>query len=376
MIVLHILEATLGGTRRYIENIAAVSDPALIQSGLVYTTNRSDEQFPKTLEYCRTQNWDLFEVDMVRAMRPIQDFQAVLNIRKVIQSFKPDIVHCHSSKGGGLGRLAVRTLSGKRPLSLYTPNALAVYPYARMLERFLAPLTDLYVAASESEKREIEQTCRVNAEKITIVSPGIEIDQYYPADKHEARKRLNLDPNLSLIVGVGRLSAQKDPIAFVRIIKEIVKENPGLKAMWVGEGELRKAVEEEIRVHQLTNTIQITGWQLDVRPYITAADLVLIPSVYEGCPYTVVETSALGRPVVGSRVSGIVDVVVEQETGRLFERQNQSEAARECLELLSDTQLQLRMGLRGREVVCEKFTLPVMGNNLLKSYQYALEKSR
>lgn len=370
--VLHILEATLGGTRRYIENISEISNPAIIQSGLIYSPLRCDEQFVGLLEYCRAKRWALFEVPMVRAINPWNDMKAILKVRAIIKQFNPKIVHCHSSKAGGVGRAAARLLSGKRPMLLYSPHALSIYPYAQYLEQWLAKITDFYVAVSESEKIQIADQCRVSRDQIRVVSPAIEVDHFQPIQRREARITLGLDQDIPMVVGIGRLVEQKDPVAFVNIIELLQRNISQIQAIWVGDGELRANIEAQIDRSGLRDNIHITGWQEDVRPYIAAADVVLIPSRYEGFPYTAAEVSAMERPVVATRVTGIVDIIKDGSSGVLFEVDDLDGGAEAVHRLLKSPSTAIEMGKQGRNIICQNYNIEVMKRNLNDLYRQVI----
>jgi hypothetical protein len=85
MRVIHIVESTLGGVRRYLESIVAVSDPDLLHSGLVYSSFRSDTQFRYLLEKCHALGWKTYEIEMEREINLKKDIAAIINVRKIIR---------------------------------------------------------------------------------------------------------------------------------------------------------------------------------------------------------------------------------------------------------------------------------------------------
>src|SRR5688500_6152728 len=103
--VLHILEATLGGTRRYLEDIALATAAADVDMGLVFGTRRADANFNAALKTFYDCGWWCRPVDMRRAVS-LSDVAAVVSVRRVIRAFSPDLIHCHSAKAGAIGRLA------------------------------------------------------------------------------------------------------------------------------------------------------------------------------------------------------------------------------------------------------------------------------
>lgn len=376
--VLHVVEASLGGVRRYLENIVEASDPQSLYCSLAYSTRRCDEQFWHLLENCQSQGWELFEVPMVRAVHPWHDFKGWQGIRQVIRIFQPQIVHCHSSKAGALGRLAAGWGSQPRPSSFYSPNALATNlgAHFRLIEQWLARKTALFVAISESEKREIMEVCKVPAERVVVAWPIIDGSYYTPWDQKEARYQIGLLPECSLVVGLGRLSYQKDPLTFIKIVEHLKREGGKLQAIWVGDGELKPQFEQEVEERGLKGTISVAGWQRDVRPFIAAADVILMPSRYESFGYVTAEALAMARPVVATRVTGTVDIIEDGNTGLLFEPGDWVAGARAVAHLLGSPEDAQALGTAGRNRVCQIFTRAAMQESLSKAYREALAEPR
>lgn len=370
--VLHILEATLGGTRRYIENIAEAMGSQPFHFGLVYSTRRCDEQFNYFLRRAQEYGWELYEVPMVRSLHPIYDMRDVKLITSIIRLFHPDIVHCHSAKAGGLGRLAVLAVSSSRPKAIYTPNALPVHLgfHYGLLERLLAKITDRFVAISESERQEIIAVCQVSPAKVSVVWPVIDSQYFLPVDRKQARRIIGVSEKSKLIVGIGRLSYQKDPFTFVKIIEVLHKTLPDIRGIWVGDGELRDQVQRLIVKRGLEEVISISGWTTDVRPFIASADVVLMPSRYESFGYVAAEALAMERPVVATRVTGLVDII--PNTDLLFKPGDWATGSRIVAHLLQYPDKAGLIGQRGREYVKERFTLVSMRGKLTNAYLSSL----
>jgi glycosyltransferase involved in cell wall biosynthesis len=103
-------------------------------------------------------------------------------------------------------------------------------------------------------------------------------------------------------MGVGRLTAQKDPLRFIEIVRHLQKIMPGVKGVWIGDGELRQSFEQTAAIGP--GSIHLVPWQQDIRPFLSAADVLLSTSRYESFGYMVAEALALEVPVVASRING------------------------------------------------------------------------
>ena len=367
--VLHVLEATLGGTLRYLSNIIDASAEMPFDMGWVYSTTRASSGLGPALAQARSSRWQLFHLDMDRSINPASDFRNAMRLRAIIRRSRPDIVHCHSSKAGGLGRLALIGLP-RRPKLVYSPHAVAAQLGAQyvLIERGLSCLTNRFAAVSESERQEIVDYGIGRESDVDVVYPAIDTDYFRPASRLEARTRLGIRPDSPLVLGIGRLAPQKDPFAFVRVIQWLLPTLPGLQAVWVGDGEMRGRMQEVLRVQALERTVTIAGWQDDVRQYLAASDLLLSTSRYESFGYTVAEALAMERPVVATSVAGTTNIMQQELKELLYQRDDYNGAARLAAGLLASPERTLAIGRAGRRIVKSEFSKPQMSRALQSCY--------
>lgn len=368
--VLLVLEATLGGTRRYLEDIFdALGGGSHV--GLAYSLHRSDASFGSLLERIRSAGWQLFEIDMHREIEPRNDFACVLALRRVYAQFKPDVVHAHSSKAGALARLATFGVR-RRPGIVYSPNAIAaeLHPIYHVVERILATRLDVLAAVTGSERRQLEGMRLVPPERVRVIVPTIRADVFSPVDARAARAQLGL-ADVPLIVAVGRLTEQKDPLAFVEIVASVRRRIRGLRAMWIGDGELRDAMERRIAELDLIDVLSITGWLEDVRPYIAASDVVVSSASYESFGYSNAEALAMQRPVVASAITGTVDVVTSDTEALLYRYRDVEAAAERAVRLLQDAPYAEAVAQRAREKMLATFSIAETRRGLVEAYAAA-----
>lgn len=375
MRVLQIIEATLGGTLRYLENIAAATEESGLQLGLAYGTHRSDSRLAPLLKKVEAAGWCTYKIDMRREVEPWRDLNALLNLRKVIRDFQPDIIHCHSSKGGALGRLA-SVLQKEAPARLYTPNALAV-PLGRKylkLERLMSHVTDSFVAVSDSERDEIEGFGLNKHAAIDVVYPLIDSAHFAPASRAQARKTMDFGPG-PLILGIGRLMPQKDPGAFVEIIKRVHENRPDVRAVWLGSGDGEMLFRAQIQEARLENIIRLVPWQHDVRTCIAAANVLLSTSQFESFGYMVAEALSMGVPAVATDVTGTCDVMRGDLRQWLYPKRDYKRATDLVCALLGDLKRAEEIGAMARHEVVRRFNAEQMRDALMRTYAKALRPS-
>ncbi len=371
--ILHVLEATLGGTRRYLDDLHVATRELPMLQGLVYGTSRSDSGFSEVVSALAGSGWYLRAAsDMRRAVNPLRDLRSTAVIRRAIADFAPTIVHAHSAKGGALARLATRTLGAKAPPVVYSPHALPsrLGPAYMLAERVLAGSTKRFIAVSDSERTEIIGEGVCEPDRVDVVYPRIDAEYFAPRDKADARRALALGSS-PIVVGIGRLAPQKDPLRFVETIAKVRAGRPEVSGIWVGDGELREAVEAAARRHGLGAGFHVTGWTADIRPYIAACDVLLSTSRYESFGYVIPETLAMGRPVVAARVMGVVDVLNVGHADMLFEPDATDQAALLLERIIDSEALQSELAAVGRRSVVERFSTHAMAAALVTSYQRA-----
>jgi glycosyltransferase involved in cell wall biosynthesis len=375
--VLHVLEATLGGTRRYIEDIAVTTADAPLEQGLIYGTSRSDSAFGQLLERVRETGWSLTSIDVMR--RPVNamnDARAVAQVRRVISDFRPHVLHVHSAKGGAIGRLAMLLRGSGAPRVVYSPHALpsrldSSY-MAMAAERVLAALTKRFIAVSDSEGQEIVAEGLATHDRIDVVYPRIDTAHFSPRDRDAARLELDLPPDVPIVMGIGRLAAQKDPLSFVTAIARLRAHCPAAIGVWVGDGELRSQVEAKAADLRLGSALRIVGWITDIRPYIAAADAILSTSRYESFGYVIPEAFAMKRPVVASRVTGTVDVFYPAAQTLLYEPDRLDDAVSSLKRLIDDRGFSEDLSALGRLSVINRFSKAAMLASLSQSYDRAV----
>jgi glycosyltransferase involved in cell wall biosynthesis len=373
--VLHILEATLGGTLRYLENIAEATSGLDIVPAFAYGGERADSRLTPFLHRISKLGWGCYAVDMVREVRPLSDLKAWFQLRRVINDFVPDIIHCHSSKAGALGRTSC-FMHRVHPTRVYSPHALAA-PLGSIyltIERLLAKSTERFIAVSDSERKEIVDYSLAAKDSVSVVYPTVDVDHFSPSSQEAARRALGLDPR-PLIIGIGRLTAQKDPLTFVDIIARVHEQRPDIHARWIGSGDLTCEFHTRVRAQRLERVIRIVPWQHDVRLYIAAADVLLSTSRFESFGYVAAEALAMNRPVVASDINGTRDIMQHSLAEWLYPLDSAELAATLILKLLDDPVLASTTGTLGRSRIKECFGVERMRESLTQAYGALLNHS-
>lgn len=315
--VLHVMECTIGGTRRHLGDITR----GLLARGwevhLAVSAERTSG-FRGDMEELERAGAVIHEIPMVRELSPLLDRRHGQELKRLITEIAPQIVHTHSSKGGALGRRAARD-AGCRAI-VHTPHTYAFLfgemfgPLRRRafraLERRLSRLAQRIVAVSEDEGATMRSSGVVSPEQVRVVPNGIDPMPYEaalpgaPEGSVEGRVR---------VLVCGLLNVAKGQDLSVSALGTSGCEDVEL---WIaGEGEQRAELERLAADEGVKERVRFLGHREDVPGLMKAADLLLLPSRWEGMPYVLLEAAAAGLPVVATAVDGAREFVAGGERG-------------------------------------------------------------
>lgn len=271
----------------------------------------------------RQGGWVVVEA-LGRRLAPLQDLRAMRELRALARAWQPQVVHSHTSKAGVLCRLALRrvpvlahTFHGHVLLDYFHPVATRAF---RVVERLLARRTDLLVAVSPSCADELAQLRIAARERFHVARPAVPLAPVLP--RAVARQELGIAADAFCVAAVGRLVPVKRMNWFVAAVA-------GLAG---ARGDLWGSGPEAARLGaSAQGRVVLRGNRVDLQPYLSAYDALVIPSVREGCPLVAVEALAAGVPVVGTDVPGVRDVLATWGEGILVPEATGATGVRDAL---------------------------------------------
>ncbi len=311
-------------------------------------------------------------IEMVRPA-PNDEYELSLpalgELAALMERLDPHVVHSHlypaflhASLAGQLSRI---------PALLTTAHTLVVRPGDAVLTR----LTDTRViAVSQAAKRLLVQG-GVSSRAITVIPNGIE-PRYFEdesASAAVARRELGIPDGSPVIGTIARLSAEKGHRELLQIARAVLDRKPEATFLIVGTGPLADELQSEAAKLGIANRVIFTGARRDVTTLNHLIDVFLLPSHEEALPLAVVEAMAAARPIVASNVGGVPEVVVDGETGRMFDPDDRAGFVEAVVQLIERPELRRQYGERGRQRASAEFRVDRMVGRTMRHYRSILQ---
>ena len=319
-----ITRLNIGGPSIHVSLLTKGLDPERFESILV-SGNVSDLE--GDMNYVATDLGlkPLIVPSLKREISSSQDIRTLVRLLKILDQEKPDIVHTHTAKAGTLGRIAVfihNLIHKKRILVIHTFHGHVLHGYFSWLtsqmfiraERLQAKATDLIIAISRSQKSELSRKYHIAPEeKFRTVKLGFNLQSFSSVKnvKGRFRKSVGVNPKIVLIGIVGRLVAIKNHKMFLDAARIFVGENPGIEVKFViiGDGELREELMSYSVALGLSDHVIFCGWIRDLPEVYADLDILILTSINEGTPVSIIEAMASSVPVISTDAGGVQDLI-------------------------------------------------------------------
>jgi glycosyltransferase involved in cell wall biosynthesis len=299
-----------------------------------------------------------------RDIHPINDIRSLFSLMKIIKDGNYDIVHTHSSKAGILGRLAALFVGEKN--IVHTIHGLPFHDYQSSfirhifisVEKFVAHFTTYLIAVSEKIVLDSLKYHIGKKEQFKIVRSGFHTNLYMEEQNNrKLRQKLSLDDNDFILGKISRLSSLKGHSALLRVMPSVKKEFPNIKLLFVGDGEIRNELENDVLLNDLQDVVIFIG---AVRPaeipsYLSLMDVVIHTSLHEGLPRVIPQALVMGKPVISYNLDGAPEVIQNKFNGLLIAPSNDNELLDAIRKIVEQYEYFRQNCLIGREKIRQEF---------------------
>ena len=278
----------------------------------------------------------------------------IAGISRLIRQDQIDILHLHGYSAANFGRIA--SWKNGIPNIVHEHAVLKLQPHQYLADKILSRLTDVAIAVSDNVRDfMVHQRC-ISASKIRVIGNGINLDRYKNRDGpfiQNKRTELGISQNSKLAGTVTRLREEKGNEHLIRAVPAILKQVPDFELLIIGDGPLRKQLQEMAMKLGVSNAIRFLGFRSDVPDLLPLLDVQVIPSLTEGFPLCLAEAMAAGNAVVATEVGGMKEIG-RDEVNVLFVPPGDSVSlAEKIIHVLQDTKLAARISESAKQASYE-----------------------
>lgn len=296
-------------------------------------------------------------------MEKSYDLSAIFKILRVIKKEGVDIVNTHSGRdsllAGIAGRLSSRSLKIVRTRHLEMP----------ITSRFTYSFLPHKVVTVSEHVRRYLISCGVCSENIVSVPTGIDLSAFNPDEVEETlRGELGLGAATPLVGTVAILRRRKGHHILLNAVRSVIEKIPEARFVFAGDGPQKQNLEETIKELGLEEKVIMLGMRKDIPKVLKALDVFVLPTLQEALGTSFIEAMAMEKPVIGSNIGGVGEVIKEGVNGYLVPPEDPEALAKALIKALGDKQKAVSMGLEGRRIAEQEFSTEKMCERMYGLY--------
>jgi len=296
------------------------------------------------------------------------DLSAAWRLSRLIKQLRPDVVHAHDPHGVAMAALALSMSTELDKPPLVAARRVDFHMKGNALSRWKYRQVDCFISASEAIRTMVIAD-GVPAARVVTVHEGIDLGHVEAAPAANLHAELWLPHHAPVVGNVAALVPHKGQRHLIEAAAIVVTRVPDARFVIAGEGELRPALERQIKEHHLEKHVFLTGFRPDVLSVHKAFDIFVMSSVTEGLGTSLLDAMACGKPVVATTAGGIPEVVKDGKTGLLVPPRDHEAMAAALVTLLTDERARRAMGAAGEARVREHFSAERMVQDTLEIYR-------
>ena len=297
------------------------------------------------------------------------DLKLAFSVRKFIEKNRIDIIHCHGYKSNFYGLLGSK---GQVPSVTTNHNWLTAHWKLKtycILDSLWIRFFDRIVAVSNEVKKDMLRY-KIPEDKIKVIDNGIALERFENlVETKKMKNQLGFEEKIRIIGTIGSLGIEKGHIYLLEAARQILDVVKDLKFLMIGDGPLRKPLEEKSERLGIKKHVIFMGHRKDIPELLMAMDIFVLPSIKEGLPVALLEAMAAKRPVIATRVGGIPKVIENKDIGILVEPKDITGLRDAIINLINDPGRMNLLAREGFNRVRMDFSSDEMCKHYLKLYK-------
>lgn len=298
-------------------------------------------------------------------INPILDIIAIKNLIKIAKKEKIDIISSQGFKATFLSAIVekltniptVSTIHTFLFSPLWSKKKIKIY---RLLAKFFFKYIKKVIVVSRSIGRELENI-GVDKNKMVIIYNGISCSmQYKNIDTSITKEKFGFKKESFVVGNISRFVSHKGIEYFLKAIPEVINKHPQIRFLLVGDGPEKENILNIVSHLHIENLLTILPYQKNIENLLGIIDILVVSSVTEGLPYTVLEAMLYGIPVVATEVGGIPEIIEDEKDGILIPPYSASKISEKIINLFEDESKRKKISYYGRKKIMENFTEDIM----------------
>jgi glycosyltransferase involved in cell wall biosynthesis len=319
-----------------------------------------------------------FGVDVTYLARHKFDPATYTALLKVLRAKHADVLHMHGYGATTFGRLCAWRMGIPAILHEHANHTDTPW-FQKAADRLLAPHTDIAIAVSESTAEFTVRARQMPAERTKVVYLGAPLDEFARArsadDIAAARAMLGFAPDDIAVGTITRLMPSKGNQYLVDAVPAMLRRHPKIRVVIVGEGELEESLQQQAAGLGVGDRLHFAGFQRDVAAALSALDVVVFPSLWEGTPLTVFEALAMGKPIVATDADGLLDVLTDRRDALVVPKRDAARLADAVCTLVEQPELAARLAAAAR-LTGQKYDIAAFVRKMERLYELLHQTSR
>ncbi len=360
--------------RDFGDDVLLITGPTQGPEGRLLEQGRADGLSVQTIE------------SLQRRLSPLQDYRALHDLKNAIKKFQPDVVHTHSAKGGILGRAAAWSL--RVPAIIHTVHGAPFHPYQsravrlfyQACEKWAADRCHHMISVADAMTDLMVKARVAPREKFTTIYSGMDVQPFLNCDQYRADMRAQLGfGDEQIVIGkIARLFELKGHEYLIAAGAEVVRQQPNVRFLLVGDGLLRASLSRQIERLGLLDHFHFTGLvpPEEIPRYLSAMDMLVHTSLREGLARTLPQALIAAKPVISFDIDGAREVCLDNKTGILLPPKSIEPLANAMIRLASQRSLRDDWGRAGRALFSERFRHRFMTARVREVYGSVLAKNQ
>jgi glycosyltransferase involved in cell wall biosynthesis len=336
------------------------------------------------IEKIKRSGVQIKSVDMRKRFNP----GVILQLADLMKNEKIVIVHSQGARADFFARMAAKL--ARAPIVVSTVpmpvEGFDVNPLRKLIymafNRFSERFVDRFMVVSDALEKMMIEKHGIEPQRVVKIYNGIEKDEYCIPDKEIAcrrsrfRKEFGLGDDVPVVAAIGRLVWQKGFEYFIEAMPGVLKRFKKARFLIVGEGQMEDDLKEKSRRLMLEDRIIFTGFRKDIRDVLASLDVFVMPSLLEGLPVVLLEAMAMMKPIVATKIEGIIEALENGVTGLLVSPKDPQILSEAIVDLLIHKDNARQMGLAARKVAEERFGVDIMVRKVEGVYEELLQIDR